>query len=73
MKIGDLVRHARLDTTCLITRHLQSWVGIVVGFDEDDDPIVQWYSGSQEMESLLRHRLETNGPVCEYRDTVQVI
>ena len=69
MKIGDLVRHARLDTTSLITRHLQRWVGIVVGFDEDDDPIVQWYSGSQEME----YRLETNGPVCEYRDTVQVI
>jgi len=41
MKVGDLVKHrmppsSRLD-------YLKNWVGIVLDFDPDGDPRVQWY------------------------------
>lgn len=42
MKVGDLVKH-RLNHTYVDRDYLKSWVGIVLDFDPDGDPCVQWY------------------------------
>ena len=41
MKVGDMVKHAEGKFHGAL--YLESWIGIVLGFDEDDDPVVQWY------------------------------
>jgi len=46
VKVGDLVKHAEGEVHT--APYLDSWLGIVLGFDEDDDPIIQWFEdGSQ--------------------------
>ena len=41
MKPGDLVKHAEGKFHGAL--YLESGIGIVLGFDEDNDPIIQWY------------------------------
>ena len=41
MKPGDLVKHAEGKFHGAL--YLESWIGIVLGFDEDNDPIIQWF------------------------------
>ena len=61
MKIGDLVKHS--EKTQTIALHLNSWLGIILDFDEDNDPVVQWYDGG----------LQCYPAGAEYRSEVQVI
>jgi hypothetical protein len=59
MKVGDLVKLGRRDRA---QRREPSFIGIVAGFDEDDDPVVQWFLKGDEI------FIES-----EYRSQVQIV
>ena len=56
MKVGDLVKHTEL----LVD--LEDWLGIIIRFDEDDDPVVRWFEKGIE-----------RGIEPEFRSQVKVI
>tara|TARA_R100001443_G_scaffold49446_2_gene61779 strand:+ start:381 stop:575 length:195 start_codon:yes stop_codon:yes gene_type:complete len=43
MKVGDLVKHRLPPAGRASLDYLKNWVGIVLDFDPDGDPCVQWY------------------------------
>ena len=46
MKVGDLVRFS--DGFCTLENSLENYrsMGIILSFDEDDDPVVLWFDPS---------------------------
>jgi|TARA_B100000287_G_scaffold419758_1_gene458344 hypothetical protein len=65
MKKGDLVKHAEtmLNAHPKITKRLGAWLGIIVEFDEDGDPVVQWFENGEFL-----------GPAdAEFKNTIEVI
>jgi hypothetical protein len=64
MKVGDLVKVSgeRRSTT-----NEQNWLGIIVGFEDDNDPIVMW--NAENVDGYV-DECHTMG---EYRKHVKVI
>lgn len=58
MKVGDLVTLA----PNVMLRREQNFAGFIIGFDEDNDPIVQWFLKGNEIFTE-----------SEYRSQVKVI
>jgi hypothetical protein len=56
VKVGDLVK---LNSRMSI---LKSLLGIIIDFDEDNDPIVQWFENGEEFSQE-----------SEYRNQIKVI
>lgn len=59
MKVGDLVKA----NSRWIEPALRGWLGIVLEFDDDDDPVVQWFEDGELMSE----------PVAEYRTAVKIL
>ena len=63
MKVGDLVKH-RLDHARVGLDYLKNWVGIVLDFDSDGDPCVQWYDNGAQLYDT---------PTWEFKSAVEKI
>lgn len=61
MKIGNLVKLSP-QRLSIYNAKASSFLGIIVSFDEDNDPIVQWFFGG---ETICRE--------SEYRKDIKVI
>lgn len=59
MKVGDLVK-------CDIGQYPESnhRVGVITGFDEDNDPVVCYYDGEPRTDPFYRHHLEVINESC---------
>ena len=58
MKVGDLVA-AKRGTKRVIA--IEGYIGIIVGFDEDDDPIVYW---THALDEAIGHQSEYRSHIC---------
>ena len=56
MKVGDLVKHGSA------SEYLSDWIGVILGFDDEGDPLVQWWEAGVAIDGK---------PAYEYKHIVE--
>lgn len=56
MGVGDLVKHAGPSV------YLSDWLGVILGFDDEGDPLVQWWASGVELDGE---------PTYEYKHLIE--